>query len=454
MVEMLGMLAIAGVLSVGGVMGYKYAVNKIKATRVLNDVQLSYVSVNSTQNVELNQLTPVAFTPLSGYPMFTQRVAVQDGLTDVVIAQNVEQKVCDHLTDMVQKTQWKIFSVEMGSTTFTPLTECTEDMTLAFSWANMNEVPAVCDKECPENMTCGGNNECVCATGFEMGEDGTCQKIVCDYTGGIEAQTQYCCEQAAGIWDATATPSCTCPEGATFNGTMCLMKDWCSYRFTTPASVQAYQSDCAYDFTAPETVQAYQSDCSYDFTATETDGTVTTTMTQGQKCGTGQYCILNWTDAGCTSGVSTYSAGTTTTIRGRCAPVDEYYSVCQRKPNAEVSMTPVSGMQCGNGTYCILNWTNTGCTSTVGTYGNNTTTRVYGRCSPHNEYYNACQRKTGGEVSMTLNKGCEQENTFCYLAWGNQTCANVGTYGNNTQTDLYGVCLSYDGNGDKTCPFQ
>ena len=27
MVEMLGMLAIAGVLSVGGVMGYKYAVN-------------------------------------------------------------------------------------------------------------------------------------------------------------------------------------------------------------------------------------------------------------------------------------------------------------------------------------------------------------------------------------------------------------------------------------------
>ena len=173
-----------------------------------------------------------------------------------------------------------------------------------------------------------------------------------------------------------------------------------------------------------------------------------------QKCGTGQYCILNWTDAGCTSGVSTYSAGTTTTIRGRCAPVDEYYNVCQRKPNAEVSMTPVSGMQCGNGTYCILNWANETCASAVGTYGNNTTTRVYGRCSPYNEYYNACQRKTGGEVSMTLNKGCEQENTFCYLAWGNQTCANVGTYGNNTQTDLYGVCLSYDGNGEKTCPFQ
>ena len=375
MVEMLGMLAVAGVLSVGGVMGYQYAVNKNKATRVLNDVQLSYVSVHSTNDLPLNQLTPVSFTPSCGYPMFTQRVAMQEGPTDVVIAKNVEQKVCDHLTDMVQKTQWKVFLTNEGATNFTPLTECTEDMMLAFSWANINEIPSVCDKECPENMICGGNNECVCANGYTMGEDGTCQPIICDYTDGIEVQTQYCCEQAAGIWDATQTPSCTCPEGATFNGTMCLMKDWCSYRFTVPEMVQTYQSDCA-----------------YDFTVAETDGKVTTTMTQGKKCGTGSYCILNWTNDTCTGSVSTYSAGTTTTIRGRCAP--------------------------------------------------------------YNEYYNVCQRKTGGEVSMTLNKGCEQENTFCYLAWGNQSCTNVGAYGNNTQTDLYGVCLSYDGNGEKVCPFQ
>ena len=379
MVEMLGMLAIAGVLSVGGVMGYKYAVNKNKANRILNDVQLSYININASQNIVLNQLTPIPFTPLSGYPMFTQRVAVQDGLADVIVAQNVEQGVCEHLTDMVQKTQWKLFLTNESATSFTPLTECAENMTLAFSWANMNEIPPVCDKECPENMTCGGNNECICASGYTMGEDSTCQQIVCDYSGGIEAQTQYCCEQAAGIWDATAIPSCTCPEGATFNGTMCLMKDWCSYKFTVPEIVQAVQSDCAFDFTVPETVTADES---------------------------------------------------------------------------EVSLTPVSGQTCNTGEYCILNWKNSTCASNVGTYEANTTTRIYGRCAPLDETYNICKAVENGEVSLTPNKECEQKNTYCSILWGNMSCTNVGNYGNNIQRDLYGVCVSYDGSGDTTCPFQ
>ncbi|MBR5129643.1 MAG: hypothetical protein IKV03_00250 [Alphaproteobacteria bacterium] len=397
MVEILGLLSVVGVLSVGGVMGYQYAVNKNKANRILNDVQLSYVNINASQNIVLNQLTPVPFAPLSGYPIFTQRVAVQEGQADVVIAQNVEQKVCDHLTDMVQKTRWKMFLTNEGATSFTPLTECAEDMMLAFSWANINEIPPVCDKECPENMTCGGNNECVCATGFEVGEDGSCQKIVCDYTNGIEVQTtQYCCEQAAGIWDATQTPSCTCPEGATFNGTMCLMKDWCSYKFTVPEMVQAVQSDCAFEFKVPALVQAVQSDCAFDFTVPET-------VTAGES---------------------------------------------------EVSLTPVSGQTCGTGEYCVLNWTNGTCTSNASTYGTNTTTRLYGRCAPLDEHYNVCKTVENGEVSLTPNKECAQENTYCSILWGNQTCKNVGTYGANTQTDLYGVCLSYDGNGEKTCPFK
>lgn len=458
MVEMLGMLAVAGVLSIGGVMGYQYAVNKNKATRVLNDVELSYISVNSAKDLPLNQLTPVPFAPLSGYPMLTQRVAMQDSMADVIVAKNVEQKVCEHLTDMVQKTQWKVFLTNEGATNFTPLTECAENMTLAFSWANINEIPSVCDKECPENMTCGGNNECVCATGYTMGEDGTCQKIVCDYTAGIEATTQYCCEQAAGIWDASATPSCTCPEGATFNGTMCLMKDWCSYKFTVPEMVQAVQSECAFEFKVPELVQAVQSECAFDFTVPETvtagESEVSLTPVSGQTCGSDEYCILNWTNGTCTSNASTYGTNTTTRLYGRCAPLDEHYNVCKTVENGEVSLTPVSGKTCGSGEYCILNWSNNTCTSAVGTYGTNTTTTLYGRCAPLDEHYNVCKTVENAEVSLTPNKECEQENTYCSILWGNQTCTNVGTYGANTQTDLYGVCVSYDGAGDTTCPFK
>ena len=40
MVEMLGTLAIMGVLSIGGIMGYSYAVDKYHANQVMNDVNL------------------------------------------------------------------------------------------------------------------------------------------------------------------------------------------------------------------------------------------------------------------------------------------------------------------------------------------------------------------------------------------------------------------------------
>ena len=42
MVEMLGVLAIAGVLSIGGVAGYNYGINKHRANQVLQDIRLVY----------------------------------------------------------------------------------------------------------------------------------------------------------------------------------------------------------------------------------------------------------------------------------------------------------------------------------------------------------------------------------------------------------------------------
>ncbi|MBR5130181.1 MAG: hypothetical protein IKV03_03045 [Alphaproteobacteria bacterium] len=160
--------------------------------------------------------------------------------------------------------------------------------------------------------------------------------------------------------------------------------------------VQTVKSECAYDFTVPEKVQVVAADCAYDFIATE------------------------MVDTG----------------------------------EVELSLIPVSGQICGSGEYCILNWTNDTCTGNVSTYGVNTTTRIYGRCASFEEYYNICKSVENGEFSMTVNRTCHQENTYCSILWGNSMCEEVRTYGVNTQTDLYGVCLSYDGKGDTTCPFK
>ncbi|MBR5130026.1 MAG: hypothetical protein IKV03_02240, partial [Alphaproteobacteria bacterium] len=40
MVEMLGTLAIIGVLSIGGIAGYTYAMNKYRANETINDINM------------------------------------------------------------------------------------------------------------------------------------------------------------------------------------------------------------------------------------------------------------------------------------------------------------------------------------------------------------------------------------------------------------------------------
>ena len=455
MVEMLGVLAVIGVLSIGGILGYRHAVDKTTANRLMKDVETAYVSVNAGVNRKAGVLTKVDFKPSSGYPMWTELIVDEDFRSDIILAKNVSESVCDMVLDMTENTQWVISSIEADTNYLYQLKECAEENALVFSLDDVSDYTYACEKDCPANMMCNVNDECVCEAGFNTDENGNCIAKECNLTQGPEAQTErFCCESLGGYWNYDTDPEmCGCPEGYFFNGKECAVDNWCSYTLSVPEIVQAYESDCAYELTIPEIVQAYESDCTYDFTVTDTDGVITTTMTPGdKKCASG-YCILNWSNNSCSSSVSTYVAGTTTTLYGRCAPFDEYYNVCQNKPNAEVTMTPVAGKTCKNG-YCILNWSNETCSSNVGTYGVNTITRIYGRCAPFDEYYNICQNKTGGEVLMTPKRGCYEENTYCSILWGNNMCQGVGTYGTNTTRDLFGVCLKYDGVGDMTCPFK
>lgn len=46
-VEMLGTLAIIGVLSIGGIMGYSYGMNKYHANEVINNVNMRMIDVVS-----------------------------------------------------------------------------------------------------------------------------------------------------------------------------------------------------------------------------------------------------------------------------------------------------------------------------------------------------------------------------------------------------------------------
>ena len=59
MVEMLGVLAVAGVLSIGGVAGYRYAIDKMNANDIINEVKKRAVTASQQrilgQNVNLSE---------------------------------------------------------------------------------------------------------------------------------------------------------------------------------------------------------------------------------------------------------------------------------------------------------------------------------------------------------------------------------------------------------------
>ena len=73
MVEMLGTLAIMGVLSIGGIAGYNYGINKHRANQVLQDIRLVYqelkypntvhqiVSEGSFPDIELDLQSPYEY---------------------------------------------------------------------------------------------------------------------------------------------------------------------------------------------------------------------------------------------------------------------------------------------------------------------------------------------------------------------------------------------------------
>ena len=50
MVEMLGTLAIIGVLSIGGIAGYSYGMDKYRANTIINDVNLRAIDLIAQAN--------------------------------------------------------------------------------------------------------------------------------------------------------------------------------------------------------------------------------------------------------------------------------------------------------------------------------------------------------------------------------------------------------------------
>ncbi len=105
MVEMLGVLAIIGVLSVGGIAGYTMAMNKYKANEIVNGISTIYMlgmSANKGQGSTTDMLysTTVSPTVPSGASEITYKTdkTVVAAITDTGVCDQVKNQLGDKAT--------------------------------------------------------------------------------------------------------------------------------------------------------------------------------------------------------------------------------------------------------------------------------------------------------------------------------------------------------------------
>ena len=247
MVEMLGVLAVIGVLSVGGIMGYKYGMMKYRVNETINELNI----MANTYGVQMQQMTEEQTLPTEGELLSEENAVTRMGYGYEVLGFdnhfeialfNVPNPECEQL----QKTGWElpyeikaetvtaencgelIYYIDNGLTgTLTEYIDSDEDDS-ADDETDKN--PNLCN---PAGTISG--TACACKEGYQ-GE--YCEK--CDVSKGYNSQSStgkcyrknvseectnanYCNGKATAIYFVYGQCVCqTCQDG--YYGTHCELK--------------------------------------------------------------------------------------------------------------------------------------------------------------------------------------------------------------------------------------
>ena len=151
MVEMLGVLAIMGVLVIGGIAGYRYAMDKYNANEILNEVRKRAVTVSQQrilgQPIDLSEWS----TTIQGHPVtaagsyngnmsfFSLTVSgIEKGVCDKVIAEKIPFVVEEKIGDVVVEED----------------TACAEGEICTTSGTAENSQCYISEGECTRNEDC------------------------------------------------------------------------------------------------------------------------------------------------------------------------------------------------------------------------------------------------------------------------------------------------------------
>ena len=197
MVEMLGVLAIMGVLAIGGIAGYRYAMDKYNANEILNEVRKRAVTASQQRilgrTIDLSEWS----NTIQDHPVTTADNYNGDTSFFALTVSGIEKSVCDHV--IKEKI---LFAVEekVGEVVVGEDTTCAEgNNAITFAFKNTldgegttggGEEPEPSDPACGENEyqlpdgTCKEDKRCLDPNQFWNGKTPQCE--ACPTSGGVE----------------------------------------------------------------------------------------------------------------------------------------------------------------------------------------------------------------------------------------------------------------------------
>ncbi|MBR5129766.1 MAG: hypothetical protein IKV03_00885 [Alphaproteobacteria bacterium] len=428
MAEIIGVLAITGVLSIGTTWGITYAMDKHKANTLLNDAKLVFISETQQQttNTPSDWTKVTSFTPNTTYPLYTSKNSTNNIF---VLAQAVPKGVCNHLLEMETENNLSFFN-KFGY----PFSNCLESNDIIFSFLGK-----ALGSSCKTNEDCGTSFNGYCDTQY-----GVCRP--CENGTTINENHTECiaeCNQSSELSCSYQNFGWCCPSNTICNPKpnldllleeACLPTDGlCSCDFTPPTT--KVEANCSCKFTAPTTT--IEATCAYDFTISE-DGKTSFSLTSGyQACPSGQYCYLKYSDNGCGTSASASHTGT---LYGACTDLTLVNQGCPVQTSSTQLFSECTG--CGNGQYCYLKYSNTGCTaSAAASAGATGETVLYGACTDLTLANQGCPVEISSTQPFSNCTGCG-EGQYCYLKYkthSSGTCSNASA---NHDGKLYGSCLA------------
>ena len=492
LLEMLGVLAIIGVLSITALVGFTYAMNKHRANETIYDVMLRGTNVPMVDENYASKPAGHTFTfpdlPAGTYyPMVTKK---DSGASYYVEATGVTYRVCEMILKM---NPTDIDRIMVGNAAYegdTSICGTNDGLAMKFCFGTDG---TICDDAGGSGSGSGSGTEDPCL-GIDCGAHGICNNGVCDCTNGYEGVhcemppacttdddclngevcTDYecvcptlpiptecqeiisqdnACDQITNLPDGTECSTGVCLEGACCNPDdsqacceasgktwqeetqTCCGETACVYRYTNP--VGAIGSDCQVTGYVNPT-GSVQATCQITGYVNPTTTYETMPDLNTSSCPSGQYCRVAWTSETCSGDLSSTGAST---MYGVCEQMTSSGGSCKQG----VHLGDLNVTSCPSGQYCRVAWTSETCSGDLGSTGAST---MYGVCEQMTSSGGSCKQNVHlTDTYLREETGCSS-GMYCLLT--SSTEDYTGGLDMTGSDPMYGYCLSMDSTS-KTC---